>query len=300
MAAADHLARWGQRVWILTGFYIPKGTPSAAETDGPPGAAFLARALQLSGIDVSLITDRRCAATVRAAAKAYGLDPGCVLIGPDSADAVAGWTSTAVTETSARPLTHLVSVERVGPAQTPATWSDVVLAEQFRAEVAEADWNCCHNMRGERIDDFTAPLHGVVEWIARHRPGVRTIGIGDGGNEIGMGALPYRELRRRLAEPVAACLPCRIPTDWTILAGVSNWGAMALAAGVCWKLGTLAVLHSCDAAQETARLQTIVRDGPAVDGVTRQQQATVDGLSLSEYLEPWQTLRAQLGWQDFA
>ena len=46
-----------QAVGIVTGFYIPGAAPPAAETDGPPGALALARALQALGRQVHLITD---------------------------------------------------------------------------------------------------------------------------------------------------------------------------------------------------------------------------------------------------
>ena len=44
-------------VAIVTGFYIPTGNPPTAETDGPLGALFLARALTPLGIRVALLTD---------------------------------------------------------------------------------------------------------------------------------------------------------------------------------------------------------------------------------------------------
>jgi hypothetical protein len=34
-----------------------------------------------------------------------------------------------------------------------------------------------------------------------------------------------------------------------------------------------------------------VNDGPAVDGVTREQTATVDGLPFLTYIQPWETIR---------
>src|SRR5688572_10065475 len=42
---------------VVTGFYIPAAQPPAAETDGPLGAVFLARALVPLGIRVALLTD---------------------------------------------------------------------------------------------------------------------------------------------------------------------------------------------------------------------------------------------------
>jgi hypothetical protein len=123
---------------------------------------------------------------------------------------------------------------------------------------------------------------------------VRTIGIGDGGNEIGLGAVSWDELRARLTGPAAPLVPCRIATDWTIVAGVSNWGAQALAAAVCLLRGQTRLLAEWGIASEERRLIALVQDSPAVDGVTRLQQATVDGLPFLTYIQPWDGIRRAL------
>jgi hypothetical protein len=193
-------------------------------------------------------------------------------------------------------LTHVFIVERVGPSHQPADWSTSPFAGcEFSATVPPEHWNRCHNMRGEVIDDWTAPLHRVVERVAAERPGVRTIGVGDGGNEIGLGAVPWQELRSRLTGDAATLIPCRVATDWTVVAGVSNWGAMALAAGIAHGRNCLDILRPWDADQEESRLQQLVNHGPAVDGVTRLQQPTVDGLPFLTYIQPWVGIRQRLG-----
>ena len=56
-----------------------------------------------------------------------------------------------------------------------------------------------------------------------------TIGIGDGGNEIGMG---------KVLEKVAANvqygseIACTVASDYLVTAGVSNWGGFALAKAI--------------------------------------------------------------------
>src|SRR5262245_57502342 len=57
---------------IVTGFFIPKATPPAGETDGPPGALFLARALTALGMRVCILTDPFCYQAFRAALEATG------------------------------------------------------------------------------------------------------------------------------------------------------------------------------------------------------------------------------------
>jgi hypothetical protein len=38
----------------------------------------------------------------------------------------------------------------------------------------------------------------------------------------------------------------------------------------------------------------LVQQRPAVDGVTRQQTPTVDGLEFATYIEPWRRMREAL------
>src|SRR4051812_2063202 len=45
---------------IFTGFLLPTAQPPCAETDGPLGAVFLARALVPLGVRVTIITDWFC------------------------------------------------------------------------------------------------------------------------------------------------------------------------------------------------------------------------------------------------
>src|SRR2546425_4250157 len=54
LAAARALLR-ARRVLIATGFCVPPGLP---ETDGPPGAAVLGRALRRLGATVRYVTDQ--------------------------------------------------------------------------------------------------------------------------------------------------------------------------------------------------------------------------------------------------
>src|SRR5262249_62329753 len=93
--------------------------------------------------------------------------------------------------------THLVSVERPGRTRGGDYLS----------------------MRGESVGEWNAPLDALFLEASRR---VVTIGVGDGGNEVGMGALRSRVARagarlNKVASVVAARDP-RVP-------GGSNWGA---------------------------------------------------------------------------
>ena len=148
------------------------------------------------------------------------------------------------------------------------------------------------------IDEFTADMHRLFEELHCRRPDTKTIGIGDGGNEIGMGCVPWEELRRRLPTQRTARIPCRIATSWNIIAGTSNWGGYALAAAVALLRGRPEILREWDGDHQLQVLEQIVENGPAVDGPSGLQAATVDGLPFATYIQPWEGIRRLIGFDD--
>ena len=287
-AAAIDLAQHAQQVAIVTGFFIPHAQPPSAETDGPPGSLFLAHCLRTLGIDAAVITDGPCAPAVRAAANDIDFPHDRLFIAPQKAET---WCEEFLQSDFARGLTHLIAIERVGPSHTPETAG-------LGFDVSVEHHNRCHNMRGVCIDAHTAPLHLLFERLPEFSPDGRTIGVGDGGNEIGMGSIPWSELRRRLSGDHAGRIPCRIACDFNIVAGTSNWGAMALAAATCLLKERLDVLLPWTQSRHQSWLEHIVANGPAVDGVTGRREATVDGLPFLTYIQPWEGIRRLLGWND--
>ena len=154
--------------------------------------------------------------------------------------------------------THVVWVERAGPA---------------------AD-GCHYTMRGRDISAHLGQVnrqhHEIEDWQCDD-----TIGIGDGGNEIGMGKIPHETIVKNISN--GDLIHCRVPTDHLIVAGVSNWGAYALAAGVYVLRGVKPPADLFDPDREREILEVMVKEGPLVDGVTGKQTATVDGLPWDEY-----------------
>lgn len=304
--AAAHLAEFGRRVVIVTGFYIPKADPPAAETDGPPGALVLAQTLLALGIDSRVLTDSFCFGAVAAAAKSCGFPAERLVQSPLPLQAgvlgkaSASWRSDFLRSEAREDLSHLIAIERVGPSHTADS-----LARQLRTgkiplqrfiECVPPDHrDCCHNMRGENINQFAGDLHRLFEEIPEVQPDVKTIGIGDGANEIGMGTVPWEELERRLSGEQSARVPCRIAADWNIVAGTSNWGGYALAAAVALLRNRVAAVASFDSRQQQTVLEAMVEYGPAVDGVTKRREPTVDGLPFLTYIQPWEAIRTKLG-----
>lgn len=157
--------------------------------------------------------------------------------------------------------THLISVERVARARDG----------RYR------------NMRGVDISATTAPLDGL--FLEATRRGLTTVGIGDGGNEIGMGRVFAETLE---AIPHGRDIASVVPADFCIAAGVSNWGAYGLA-------GALSILAGRDllptAEVCAGQIIALIEKGGAVDGVTHRCEPTVDGLALSHSLRMLEAIR---------
>jgi hypothetical protein len=281
-------------VAVVTGFYIPHATPPCGETDGPLGALFLARALVPLGIRVALITDAFCTRALEVGLAACGLDGDVKLLTlPPSAHPWdlhlrLDWLH-FVRETFA--LTHLIALERVGPSHTleslRAQDDKGQLEREFLRMVPEEHGDRCHTMRGLDITAQMSPAHLLFEAVKTGAALVTTIGIGDGGNEIGMGKIAWDVMRRNI--PRGELVACRVPTEELIVCGVSNWGAYGLAAGVRLLRG-VAPDDVFDVERERDLLQRMVEGGPLVDGVTGLPTATVDGLPFERYAEPLRRL----------
>jgi hypothetical protein len=286
---------------IVTGFYIPHARPPCGETDGPLGALWLARALTPLGIQVVCVTDAFCTPALQAGIAACGLANAVPVITLPGAD---GWstlspqtyTDQVLAQVHQRvgPLTHLLALERVGPSHTPDSLqsqagSTPADRERFLREVPSLHHDCCHTMKGRDITVHMSPAHWLFEVAPKVLP-LRTIGIGDGGNEIGMGKIPWKIIRGNIAG--GGLVACRVPVDDLLVCGVSNWGAYGLAAGVRQLRDAKPDTELFDPERERQLLRIMVENGPLVDGVSGQPSVTVDGLSFERYAEPLRQLGA--------
>lgn len=252
---------------ISTGFFIPTAEPPAYETDGPLGAVFLLRSLGLLLQQVSVIAPLRCGTVVALGAESAGLEINRRVMNSGCGE------HELIVQNGRWPgfeATHSIALEHVGRAGDGRYYS----------------------MRGRDITDHTLRIDGWYSLPVAKR-GVETIGIGDGGNEIGMGKIPHETVVKNI--PNGDLIHCRVPTDHLIVAGVSNWGAYALAAGVFVLRGVTPPPDLFDPDREREILEVMVREGPLVDGVTGKQTATVDGLTWHEYIKPLIRIREILG-----
>jgi D-glutamate cyclase len=259
-AASALAAARATRAGLITGFYVPQGSPPAAETDGPVGAALLAKGLEAVGIPCRLATDEPCRSACAASLAGAGV-PGV----PIDAVAIGAALGPLIEAWRAAGITHAISIERCGRSADGAP----------------------RNMRGQDIGSYTAPLDDLFvagPW--------ETIAIGDGGNEIGMGALSRSLIARHVAH--GETIACVTAARHLIVAGVSNWGAYALIGALAalrqdWRAPLLTCL---DETLDRAVLEATVEDGPAVDGVSLLQTMTVDNLDIATHHRVLRMIRA--------
>jgi hypothetical protein len=311
-AAAHDMAERATAVGIVTGFCIVDAVPPAAETDGPPSTIFLARALQALDVAVVLITDCYGVASLEVGCDRCGLSRAIIREFPlaaaaeDAPDRGPGdipecpraqaWVNDFLRSDVGHNLSHLVAIERVGPSHTIGSLCAQGRAgpaprKEFVEDVPLDSRGVCHNMRGQPIDRYTARTHCLFEAIAERGLAITTIGIGDGGNEIGMGSIPWETLRSAINLGPGGRVACRIATDFTLLAGVSDWAAYALAMAVC-RLRHSDWVAAWGAEGQRAMIEALVSEAGAVDGVTGRREPTVDGLPLETYLQVFSGIHA--------
>lgn len=298
-AASFHLASHATHVAIVTGFGVMTADGVAAETDGPPGALYLARALRALECRVTLVTDHVALPVLAAGCKFAGLDPQCLVEFPMQGDA--RWCERFLTGAGSGLVTHLIAIERPSPSHTLDSMALQCTREErelFASTVSREQWDTCHNMRGLSVHAHTAPIHLLFETAARGGGAVTTIGIGDGGNEIGMGKFDWATLVAAVGTPCAPWIASRIATEFALLGGVSNWAAYGLALAVTERRGQQAAGAAWHADCERQLIEYLVCAAGAVDGVTLRREATVDGLPMEAYLQPLQDMRRLLGYQD--
>lgn len=233
---------------LLTGFPVrlPDGSV-VGETDGPSGTANLAYALMETGCRVSVVTDSVSHALLEAALALRVPSAELILLPKSEPEPFIA----ELVETL-KP-THFISLERPGKA---------------------ADGHY-HNMRGEQIDDMLTDSAAFLS--ESKRAGAVTIAIGDGGNEMGMGAF-----RKEIVAGVACgdMICASEAADFTLAGGVSNWWGWGIAALLSIQLG-----RSLLPSEETeARLLRQVVLAGGVDGATKEATVTVDNLSLETNL----------------
>jgi len=269
MMAAEELMRRIEPesyVLILTGMMIPPW--NTAETDGPIGAAALARILRIGFNALPVIVVDPSETTVRAVeAACRGMGVGIVDLGDLGRVSYSASIQTFPldVEGARRAADRLIG--ELGP-------SAVIAVERLGMNV-RGEYHTAH---GYNCSNWSPRMDYIVE--RAREVGVLTIGIGDHGNEIGFGAIaeearkivPYGEVCRC---PCRGGIVCATETDILIVASISNWGAYGVEACLAYLKGDLELMHS--PSLELRSIGECVGAG-GIDGATSAPTASVDAV----------------------
>ena len=223
---------------IVTGFYILAA--KATETDGPPGAIVIGDTLQSLGYEVVYVTDRYTAPLM-----------------------------TSVLGSRARvidfPITDDAESKMFAEDLLAQLSPSVLIAIERCGLTSEGLYR---NMHAQDI----SPYNARTDYLFFNH--LATVGIGDGGNEIGMGNLA--EIITTV--PSLVNIPCVTTTTKLITSSVSNWGGYGLVAALSRQRGKN-LLPSVEAEQDL--IKRTVNTG-AVDGISTKAEYKVDGFTLEE------------------
>ena len=226
---------------IITGFYILAAKSN--ETDGPPGAVATGMALESLGYEAVYVTDKYTSELMAA---------------------LAGYASKVVDfpilDDEASREYALGLLRELDPS--------VIISTE---RCGLTDEGLYRNMRGQDISEYTAR----VDHLFLNHP--NTIGIGDGGNELGMGNFA----EHTPTVPTLVKKPCVVGCTGPIICSVSNWGCYGLVAALSLRRGRN-LLPSIEA--ERAMVEKCVEMG-SVDGKSHTVVPRVDGFSLEENSE---------------
>ena len=199
----------------------------AGETDGPVGSHFLALAMKRTGFNPVIVTDH------------YSID----YFGGEQYESICCDSNTDYPALADRySPAACIAIERCGRAEDGRYYS----------------------MGKKDISNITPPLDTLFLERAEK---CLTIGIGDGGNEIGMGN--YHDAMQAAGTIIPSC----VKTDHCIVATVSNWGAYGLMAALSMRTGN-PLLPAPD--EVTAFLNKIFAMG-ATDGILGPGHCSTDG-----------------------
>lgn len=269
LGAARVLAdlRNGGHVLILTGSLTRAWISDRfGDNDGPIGVAALARGLSygFNAIPVVLTDD-----SLRGMVSAMIECAGPTVVTREEAQAAADsprFTSVAVVESlPTNDRAAMQEARRILDELSP----HAVISVERAGMTADGTYR---NSAGHDFSRGRSRLDHVVA-LARER-GIPTVGIGDLGNEIGMGAIRDAVVS---TVPHGETICASIATDVVYPCGVSNWGCYALQAALAIVSGKRCVAHT--SALEKRLIEISPHIG-FVDGLHGKREAMVDGLPI--------------------
>ena len=234
--STDLLLSTKGKIFICSGFYILNS--KSPETDGPPGAISLGKTLEALDNDVYFVTDKYSKSIFEGMSERNK-----VLEFPIASHSESNKIANDLIKKYNPQL--VVSIERAG----------LSIDGKYR------------NFRGVDFSDYNAKVDYLFEQLPN------SIGIGDGGNEIGMG-----NYKKEISDLGIYSNPSVITTTENIIASTSNWGAYGLIAGISKKIGKN-FLPSVE--EGKTMIEQTVELG-AVEGMSGESKPWVDGRSIEE------------------
>lgn len=246
-------------------------SPDIGETDGPPGAVTLARALNtaFNAIPV-IIAPKGQVSVIQGTCKGAGLYVVDI--------------QTAKKAVISPRVLHVAVVRDFPTDEETAKRTASDMLEELNPTAVIALENpgmnergVYHSARGADISPWVAHTEHLFEQ-ARER-GILSVGVGDGGNELGMGVIQdyVKDNIPFGSKCVCACgagVSAATRTDYLMVATTSNWAAPGLASVLGVMLENPDILH--DAATESRILNACANAGggnisgfaePVVDGI---------------------------------
>ena len=265
----------GDKVVIATGAGVPPWLPKG-ETDGPLGAASLARALDLGlGAKPIIVGEERTMGPNIATLEAAGL-----MVSDEALFEQRGHLALAIPY----PLGEKAGREKAEEILEKHNPKAIITVEKHGPSKSGQ----YHSIMGVgRSPDTVANVCFLTDSAMSKK--IPVIGVGDGGNEIGFGVI-HEDVARiqphggKCQCPCGAGIATVSKADVLVAAAISNWGAYGIAAMLAFILKEENVLHDLDA--EYRMLEACIRAG-GMDGLYTNLSMFVDGTS-------WQAQQSML------
>ena len=223
-------------VFISTGFYIVYAM--APETDGPPGSIALGNALKKLGYKVIYITDKWSFSILK------------------------GMTTDKIIEF---PVENHENSKNYAKEILDKFKPSLSISIERASVMSDGTYR---NWKNQDISEYNAKIDYIFQYASN------TIGIGDGGNEIGMGNLS-EEIKKAEGLPNN---PAATRTDDLIISSCSNWGAYGL---IC-AISEIKSINLLPKIEEAKNLIIKCVDLGAVEGLTGEKKYAVDGRDLED------------------
>lgn len=234
--STDLLLKTKGKIFITSGFYILNS--KSPETDGPPGVIALANTLKTLGNEVFIVTDKFSLEIFQGMYEKDKVLEFPILNHIDSS----AYSNDLIKKYDPK---LIISIERAGLS----------------------DDGKYRNFRGIDFSDYNAKIDYLFEQLPN------SIGVGDGGNEIGMG-----NYKNEILELGIYPNPSIITTTENIIASTSNWGAYGLIAGLSIRKGQ----NYLPSVEEGKRMIEKSVSLGAVEGMSGESKPWVDGRSLEQ------------------